>query len=179
MTKDRSRTWGARHYAALLLALPLIVAGELACTKAPPQAPTPVVVTVNVTQTQGGGTGTTPAPGSSSGVASTDINGFVDGENCPSTIAPANQTKTIRAGCNLAVTVNPRDANGKVIHDTAISGVAPDYFEQAGESSAADFVQDGGNPYNGKITAKKAGTIVLKAACKGVPSGDITFTVIQ
>lgn len=176
--KDRSRTWRTFHYVALMLVLPLLALGSVACERVP-TAPAPVVVNVTVNQIQGGNPTASPAPGSSSGVASVDINGFFDGEACPAGIQPANQTKTIRAGCNLAVTVNPKDANGKVIHDTTVSGVAPDYFQQAGDSSAATFTQDGGNQYNGKIEAKKAGTIVLRAACKGVPSGDVTFTVIN
>lgn len=174
-----SRTWDVRHYLALMLALPLLVVGQVACDKAPPTAPQPVVVTVNVIQNQGGNPSASPAPGSSSGIASVTVNGFDDGELCPAGIQLANQTKTIRAGCKLAVTVNPRDVNGKVIHDTTVTGVAPDYFKQAGETPAASFSQDGGNPYNGMIVAKSAGTIVLNAAVKGVPSGDTTFTVIN
>lgn len=176
--KDRSRTWAVRHYVAFVLVLLGLGLGSVACEKVP-SSPTPVVVNVTVNQIQGGNPSASPAPGSASGIASVEIHAFDDGESCPASIQPAATTKTVRAGCTLAVTVNPMDANGKVIHDTAIAGVAPDYFQEAGESPAATFTQDGGNQYNGKIVAKKAGTIVLRAACKGVPSGDVTFTVIN
>lgn len=134
------------------------------------------------TQVQGnqqGGSGATPAPGTSSKgpVVSVEIKGIVGGEHCQDGATPANESHTIGLGCYLDVTVNPEDASHAVIFDTSVTGLAPDVFSEVGESNAAVFVQSAGNAFNGRVTATAKGTIVLRAAVKGIPAPDTTFTV--
>jgi len=115
-----------------------------------------------------------PSPGSGP-VVSLTINGMANGEHCPAGTPLANKSREICHNGYLDVTVNPRDANGEVIFDTTVTGVAPESFREVGDSPAADFVQDGGNRFNGRITCLGTGTIVLKAVVKGVPSPDESF----
>jgi hypothetical protein len=139
---------------------------DLDQTQAPP-APAPTIAP-------------SASPSSGGAVAAVTINGFHEGENCPAGIAKANAEKSVRAGCTLDVTVNPRRADGTVIRDTNITGLVPDYFRRVDSSGAGTFVQDSGNQYNGRIAAAAAGTIVLEASVKGVPTppGGVTFTVV-
>lgn len=136
-----------------------------------------------------GPSGPSPAPTASANpqggsVATVTINAF--GEACPAGVAPANQNRTVRVGCNLSVTVNPRDGAGQVIFNLAVTGGAPDYFRAAPTSSAATFTQDATNPFNGNVVGLNPGTILLEAAVRGVPSrpdvnappGPTTFTVV-
>jgi hypothetical protein len=169
----------ARDAVLAALALPFMFGLVLAlagCT--PPAGPTIIIGGDTIinggssADTRGPGAGTSKGP-----VVRVEIKGIVGGEHCGSGATPANESHTLGVGCYLDITVNPIDANGVVILDTNVAGLAPDYFQQRGDSPAASFTLSAGNPYNGRITGTARGTIILAAAVKGVPSGDVTFTI--
>lgn len=160
---------------SLVVGLLVVVA---ACT---PAAPTNIVNVNTNTNTnnigQSGQGDPAAVPGSvSSKVKSVTINGFKDGEKCPTGIAPANDNHKIRVGCDLAVTVNPRDADGKTILDDHAPPV--DYFILGTGQDVVTFKQSASNSYNGDIHSTKAGKFALLASVMGIPSGLQEFEVI-
>jgi hypothetical protein len=171
----KHRKTGLAIVSPIVAALVLITA---AC--APPAGPT--IVNVTQTVTINGKSGTDPgetskAKGSvKSETKSVTVNGFVNGEKCPSGIAPANDNHKIRLGCDLAVTVNPRRADGSVIQDDNAPPV--DYFALATGQDVVTFTQSGSNSYNGDVHTVKAGKFALVASVVGIPSGLQEFEVI-
>lgn len=164
--------------AVLSLAVGALVLFTAAC-----QTPAgPTIVNVTQTVTINGQSGTDPgetnkAKGSvKSETKSVTINGFKDGEKCPSGIAPANQNGKIRLGCELAVTVNPRRADGSVIQDDNAPPV--DYFVLATGQDVCSFSQSSSNSYNGDLKTLKAGKCELIASVVGISSGLQPFEVI-
>lgn len=161
-----------KSFLGSLVAVGLVLA-LAACT--PPAGPTIIIggdtITIGGDTTHGPGAGTSKGP-----VVRVEIKGIVGGEHCASG-TPAAESHALGVGCYLDITVNPIDGNGAVIFDTNVTGLAPDFFQQRGDSPAASFTLSAGNPYNGRITGTARGSIVLAAAVKGVPSGDVTFSV--
>lgn len=104
------------------------------------------------------------------------VNGFANGEKCPSNIAPANQNGKIRLGCELAVTCNPRDAQDHVILDD--NAPPTDYFRQSEGLDVATFARSSTNTYNGDVTTQKTGVFALECSVVGKASGPQRFEVI-
>lgn len=150
------------------------------CTQ--PAGPTIITTVTNVNTITVGQSGTDPGEtNKSKGNVKTDtksvtVNGFANGEKCPSGIAPANQNGKIRLGCELAVTVNPRRADGSVIQDDNAPPV--DYFALATGQDVCSFTQSSSNTYNGDLKTLKAGKCELIASVVGIASGLQPFEVI-
>jgi len=178
---NRSGIWTAREWWAAMLGVAVVLVFQLACSDGPT---TIVNVNTNTNTLTGGQSGSDPgetnkAVGSvKSDTKSVTVNGMAQGEKCPSGITPANQNKSIRAGCDLAVTCNPRDKDGKVIMDDHAPPV--DYFILASGQDVVSFRQSSDNTYNGDIhsTAGKPGKFQLICAVVGVTSGLTDFEVI-
>jgi len=165
---------------ALILILALALAGAACDT---PTGPTVVNVVNNNTLTNNNGqSGSDPSEPNKttgsvkSGTKSVTVNGFKDGEKCPSSITPANQNQKIRLGCDLAVTCNPRDAEGKVIQDDKAPPV--DYFILATGQDVVTFAQWASNTYNADVKTVKAGKFQLICSVVGISSGLQDFEVI-
>ena len=120
-----------------------------------------------------------PSPSSSTKAAtkSVTVNGFANGEKCPAGTSPAAQNGKIRLGCDLAVTCNPRDAEGKVIFDDKAPPV--DYFVLASGKDVVTFSQWPSNTYNADVRTVKAGHFQLVCSVVGISSGPTDFEVIQ
>lgn len=179
MIQMGSRTWGAKTwFAVTAVALGAIFVSAMACTPQPPQAPSSVTIINNNTNTNGGSGGSSPAPGSgsASGVDSVTVNGFGQGNLCPAGVAGATGQREVKVGCRQAVTCNPRDVNGKVIFDLAVTGATPsDFSVTAGDPS--EFAIDDVNGFNGEIHGKAAGTVRLACTVKG-KVGVADFSVV-
>lgn len=161
----------------------VMILGLAACGKQQPTGATLINIVNNNTNTNNNGqSGTDPGdptkvPGSVlKSTKSVTINGFANGEKCPSGIQPANQNQKIRLGCDLAVTVNPRDESGHVIQDSAAPAV--DYFILAQGQDIVSFSQSSSNSYNGDVHTLKAGKFSLIASVVGISSGLQEFEVI-
>jgi hypothetical protein len=165
---------------ALALAA-VVVASLVLLTACQPTVPSNINIINNNTNTnqngQSGQGDPTAVPGSvTAKIKTVTVNGFANGEKCPTGIAPANDNHKIRLGCDLAVTVNPRDENGKTILDDKAPPV--DFFVLAAGQDVVDFKQSDSNSYNGDIHSKKAGKFALLASVVGISSGMQEFEVI-
>ena len=166
--------------AVLALVVGALVLTTAACTQ--PAGPTIITTVTNVNTINVGQSGTDPgetnkAKGSvKSETKSVTVNGFANGEKCPGGISPANDNHKIRLGCDLAVTVNPRRADGSVIQDDNAPPV--DYFALATGQDVVTFAQSGSNSYNGDVHTVKAGKFALIASVVGISSGLQEFEVI-
>lgn len=162
---------------SLAIASCLVFLAAVACE----QAAQPITITninINTNTNQGGGSGAKDpeaVPGDvTKDTATVTINAF--GENCPAGVQPANENRKFRKGCTLDITVNPRNANGQVIHDD--KAPPPDYFLSLGPDSVASFVKDG-NPYNARLTGLSAGSVKVIAGVNGKRSEETFFEVLQ
>lgn len=168
--RGRSGIWGFKAWFAVVAVAVGLGVLQIACT---PTAPSTIVNINNNTNTNNNGQSGQGDPSAVPGkvdqqIASVTVNGFANGEKCPSTITPANQNKKIRLGCDLAVTVNPRNAAGQTILDDHAPPV--DYFVLASGHDVVDFTQSSTNSYNGDVHSKKAGTFSFVASVKGIPT---------
>lgn len=159
-------------YAGLVLAVLAV-----GCDQPPPNI---TVTNINInTNTNTGGSGQNDPAAVDGSVtkdtATVTINGMKDGENCPSGTPKADQNGKFRLGCTLDITVNPRNANGEVIHDD--NAPPPDYFLSLGPDSVATFVKQG-NPYNARLTAVGVGRVKLIAGVNGKRSEETYFEVV-
>lgn len=159
---------------ALMLACALAVG----CTP-PPTTITNVNVNTNTINGKSGEGDPAAVPGSvTKDTVTVTINGFVDGEKCPSGIAPANQNGKFRKGCELAITVNPRNGAGQVIHDD--NAPPPDYFVFLGPDAVASFEKHS-NPYNASLKGLAPGVVKVIAGVNGKrsqPDGGTPFEVV-
>lgn len=178
---DRSRTWGVRHYAALAVALAASAVVQVGCQQ--PAAPNIIVQNTNINTINVGQSGTDPAEGNKkpgsvlSELDHVTVNGFANGEKCPSGIQPANENRKIRLGCDLAVTVNPRRKDDSVIQDDKAPPV--DFFILAAGPDIVSFTQSSTNSYNGDVHTKAVGKFSLLASVLGKSSGLQDFEVIK
>jgi hypothetical protein len=116
------------------------------------------------------------SPGGEGLIATVSIAEF--GETCPNGGTPAETLpRQVRIGCISDVTCNPRDPQGQVIFNLAITGPAPTSFTQTSGVSFGEFVQDE-NPYNGTVRGIAAGLIQLQCTVKGVASPPFVMTVV-
>jgi hypothetical protein len=164
---------------AILAALAL---GAAACDK--PAGPTVVTIVNNNTNTNNNGqSGVGAAEPTVKGSVTSDtksltVNGMKDGEVCPAGITPANENRKLKLGCDLAVTVNPRDAAGHVIQDDHAPAV--DYFILAEGFDVVDFKHSSDNTYNGSVHAKAPGKFGFLASVAGVATTELQeFEVVR
>ena len=174
----KGRTWTAREWLVLMvLALaPIFMAG---CGDEPLPNQTTIVNINTNTNTINIGESGAKNPDAVEGSVTADtatvtITGMADGENCPPGILKANTNGKFRLGCTLDITVNPRNANGDVIHDK--NAPNPDAFLSLGPDSVATFTKDA-NPYNGKLRSVGVGSVKLVASVNG-KAGEASFEVI-
>jgi hypothetical protein len=178
--RNRSRTWTGKTWLALVAILWVVAAGLVLSGCG--ESPQPITITninINTNTNQGGGSGAKD-PEAVPGSVTTDthtvtINGMAGGENCPPGILKADQAGKFRVGCTLDITVNPRTADGKVIHDD--KAPPPDYFLSLGPDSVATFTKDS-NPYNARLKGLSPGSVKLIAGVNGKRSPETFFEVV-
>lgn len=171
-------------FAVVAVLVGVMVLSFAACGKQPAGPNVVTIVNNNSNTNNNGQSGSDPGESNKttgsvkSGTVSVTVNGFSNGEKCPAGIAPANQNQRIASGCDLAVTCNPRDKDGKVIQDSAAPAV--DYFILATGQDVVSFSQSSANTYNGDIksTKGKAGKFALICSVVGISSGLQEFEVI-
>lgn len=155
--------------AAIVIA-PLVLAFAAGCRAPAPTAPTTVnvnVTNINTLLTGPAGVGDT---GPNSGpVASCTINAFgVPIRKSGSGECGAGD-KEIRVGCEQAVTLNPRDAQGNVIFNEQVTGTIPNAFGLAAgsDTSVAQIRTGSESAYNRFVQGLKPGILTFNGDVKG------------
>lgn len=185
-----------RKVAVVLLAL-MMIGGCSPTQPTPPPLPPGTTITVTVpgngnTINVGDGNGIGPSPSPSGGpFVKPDyvkITMYGD-EKCGNgtngqPILPANQSRTVRVGCTVALTISPKchQPNGLPDVDCPVpDGAAPDAFEATTGREHILFVPQGDNPkFNRNATGVSAGLTTITGSYAGVRvADDFVLTVIQ
>jgi hypothetical protein len=142
----------------------------------------PTIININNTNTNNinmgpGGVGDT---GPSSGpVLSCTINMFGEPLRKDGSGACSRSEKQIAIGCEQAITLNPRDADGNVIFNEQVTGVTPEVFGLApGSDASVAIIRTGSDSaYNRFVQGVHSGILTFNGQVKG-KSCSAAFSVV-